>query len=189
MRPCRASREFAAIVRGKYDSKWVLSLTIPDAGFAALRLLIRPRRDGEIGRRSGLKIRGPERVVGVRVPLSAPFNLLQAGVRPRSRKINSDSTRFSGSASLGDTWTRRSSKGARANSRLAACREFVVPVPRLAATGAECHRQQSANPSLASLGTAATATGVRSPVRELWSCLQSPLSSSQWSTSSPCGHG
>ena len=31
-----------------------------------------PGRDGGTGRRSGLKIRGPERVVGVRVPLSAP---------------------------------------------------------------------------------------------------------------------
>ena len=30
------------------------------------------RRDGEIGRRSGLKIRRPERVVGVQVPLPAP---------------------------------------------------------------------------------------------------------------------
>ena len=29
-------------------------------------------RDGGTGRRSGLKIRGPETVVGVRVPLSAP---------------------------------------------------------------------------------------------------------------------
>ena len=28
--------------------------------------------DGEIGRRSGLKIRGPERAVGVQVPLRAP---------------------------------------------------------------------------------------------------------------------
>ncbi len=31
-----------------------------------------PCRDGETGRRSGLKIRRPERVVGVRVPLPAP---------------------------------------------------------------------------------------------------------------------
>ena len=28
--------------------------------------------DGEIGRRSGLKIRGPETAVGVQVPLRAP---------------------------------------------------------------------------------------------------------------------
>jgi hypothetical protein len=34
-----------------------------------------PGRDGGIGRRSGLKIRGPERVVGVQVPLSAPINI------------------------------------------------------------------------------------------------------------------
>jgi hypothetical protein len=36
-------------------------------------LLLRARRDGETGRRSGLKIRRPERVVGVQVPLPAPI--------------------------------------------------------------------------------------------------------------------
>ncbi len=33
--------------------------------------------DGEIGRRSGLKIRGPERAVGVQVPLRAPNSPLK----------------------------------------------------------------------------------------------------------------
>src|SRR6516165_6615265 len=38
-------------------------------------------RDGETGRRSGLKIRRPERVVGVRFPLPAPSNTLpEAGL-------------------------------------------------------------------------------------------------------------
>ena len=39
-------------------------------------------RDGEIGRRSGLKIRRPERVVGVQVPLPAPSNRIRARSSP-----------------------------------------------------------------------------------------------------------
>lgn len=44
--------------------------------------------DGEIGRRSGLKIRGPERAVGVQVSLRAPKLLMKnagnCGGRPNS---------------------------------------------------------------------------------------------------------
>ena len=38
-----------------------------------------PGPDGEIGRRSGLKIRGPERAVGVQVPLRAPWKFRAFG--------------------------------------------------------------------------------------------------------------
>src|SRR5258708_29702556 len=41
-------------------------------GYAILTTISKHGRDGEIGRRSGLKIRRSERTVGVRFPLPAP---------------------------------------------------------------------------------------------------------------------
>ena len=60
-------------------ANWSLGLVQGSQHMAALLRELRlnylsdpPGRDGETGRRSGLKIRRPERVVGVQVPLPAP---------------------------------------------------------------------------------------------------------------------
>ena len=61
---------------GYSDSEIAVEDQVARSGVAdvdlPLRLDCRACPDGEIGRRSGLKIRGPERVVGVQVPLRAP---------------------------------------------------------------------------------------------------------------------
>jgi hypothetical protein len=67
----------------KYDQDILL--------FAA-RVDAPPGRDGEIGRRSGLKIRRSERTVGVRFPLPAPLNpARRLGAPPQLRAINPSS--------------------------------------------------------------------------------------------------